>query len=104
MVSIARITDRGKTIEQYRAMGLVFLKNAISYGVLATLQTDPRTPEKLYALVTQDPGNDEIFALIQAVWASADGGRNCQRLAPPVAEGCTYPEMQIDASDSSVYV
>ncbi len=34
---------------------------------------------------------------------SWDTFRNWERLEPPVAGGCTYPEVQIDPSDSSVY-
>jgi hypothetical protein len=103
-VMIAKVTDRGESMEQYRAEGLVVVKGGVSYGVLATLKADPRPSAKLYALVTKDPGNDEIFALFQALWVSVDGGRNWERLEPPLADGCTYPEVQIDPSDSSVYV
>ena len=103
-VMIVKVTDRGESMEQYLAEGLVVVEDGISYGVLATLQADPRTPAKLYALVTQDPGNGEVFALFQALWVSEDGGQNWQRIEPPLAEGCLYPEMQIDPSDSSVLV
>ncbi len=75
-VMIAKVTDRGENMEQYPAEGLIVTKGGVSYGVLATLTADPRAPARLYALVTKDPGNDEIFALFQALWVSVDSGRN----------------------------
>ena len=103
-VMMVKVTDRGESMEQYRGEGLALVKGGISYGVLATVQADPRAPGRLYALATKDPGNGEIFALFQALWVSGDSGRNWERLEPPVAGGCLYPDAQIDPSDSSVYV
>ncbi|HTM51173.1 MAG TPA: sialidase family protein [Bryobacteraceae bacterium] len=103
-VMIAQVTNHGASMEIYRAEGLVVIKGGNSYGVLATVSADPRAPAKLYALVTKDPGNDEIFALFHALWVSLDGGRNWERLDPPLDSGCTYPEVQIDSSDSSLYL
>jgi photosystem II stability/assembly factor-like uncharacterized protein len=103
-VMIAKVTNRGGSMEQYRAEVLVVIKGGIYYGVLADLKADPRAPAKLYALVTTDPGNDEIFALFQALWVSVDGGRNWERVVPPLADGCLYPEVQIDPFDASVFV
>ena len=74
-------------MEQYRAEGLVVIKEGIYYAVLADLKADPRAPAKLYALVTTDPGNDEIFALFQALWVSVDGGRNWERRGPSWNDG-----------------
>jgi photosystem II stability/assembly factor-like uncharacterized protein len=102
-VTIVKVTDRGETMQQYPAEGLVVIKGGVYYGVLATLKADPHNAEKLYALVTANPGNDEIFARFQALWVSVDGGRNWERLEPPVGDGCLYPELQIDSFDSSVY-
>ena len=104
-VIIAKVTDRGQSIEKYRAEGLAVVQDATFIGFLTTLKADPLAPAKLYALVTNELCcTDDIFALFQALWVSVDGGRNWDRLEPPVADGCTYPEVQIDASDSSVYV
>ena len=104
-VIIAKVTDRGQSIEQYRAEGLAVVQDATFIGFLTTLKVDPLAPAKLYALVTKELCCiDDIFALFQAVWVSVDGGRNWERLEPPLADGCTYPEVQIDPSDSSVYL
>jgi hypothetical protein len=45
-----------------------------------------------------------IFVFFQAPWVSVDEGRNWFRLDPPLADGCTYPEMRIDPSDASIYL
>ncbi|HZO55187.1 MAG TPA: hypothetical protein VFB63_20935 [Bryobacteraceae bacterium] len=104
-VMIARVTDRGQTMEQYRAEGLAVVQDAAFIGFLTTLKADTLVPAKLYALVTKELCcTDDIFALFQALWMSVDGGRTWNRLEPPVADGCNYPEVEIDASDSSVYV
>jgi hypothetical protein len=102
---IAKVTDGGRGMEQYRADGLAVLQDATFIGFLTTLKTAPLAPGKLYALVTKELCcTDDIFALFQALWVSSDEGRNWVRLEPPVAEGCTYPEMQIDPSNSAIYV
>jgi hypothetical protein len=107
-VVIAKVTNHGESMEQYRAEELAVVKDGtfngfLTSGFLTTLKADPPAPGRLYALVTNDFA-DDVFALFQALWMSADGGRNWERLAPPVADGCSYPEMEIDRSDSSVYV
>jgi photosystem II stability/assembly factor-like uncharacterized protein len=107
-VMIAKVTNHGESMEQYRAEGLAVVKNGtfngfLTSGFLTTLKEDPLAPGRLYALVTSDFA-DDLFALFQALWVSVDGGRNWERLGPPIADGCGYPEMQIDRSDSSVYV
>jgi hypothetical protein len=103
-VIIAKVTDRGQSMQQYRAQGLAVEQDATFIGFLTTLKADPLAPAKLYALVTKELCcTDDIFALFQALWVSGDGGHNWDRLEPPVADGCTYPEVQI-ASDSSAYL
>jgi hypothetical protein len=104
-VVIERITERGAAMEEYVPEGLAVVQDGTYIGVLTTLQADPLAPGRLYGLVTAERCcTGDIFALYQALWRSDDGGRNWVRLAPPLSGSCTYPEMQVDASDSSVYV
>jgi photosystem II stability/assembly factor-like uncharacterized protein len=104
-VVIAKVTDFGRSLEQYSADGLAVWQDTTFTGSLTTLKTDPLSPARLYSLVTQELCcNGDIFALFQALWVSGDDGRNWARIEPPVPAGCTYPELQIDAHNSSVYV
>jgi len=104
-VMIAKVTDQGRWMEQYRAEGLAVLQDAAHIGFLTTLQADALTPAKLYALVTKELCcTDDIYALFQALWVSVDGGKNWEPLNLQLADGCTYPELQVDPSDSSVYL
>jgi photosystem II stability/assembly factor-like uncharacterized protein len=106
-VMIAKVTDRGERMEQYRAEGLVIdppqAGLGAAYASLVDFAAAPSAPSTLYALITNDYA-DDIYAFFQALWVSRDGGRNWERLAPPVANACGYPEIRIDPSDASVYL
>src|SRR6185369_10209483 len=68
-VMIAKVTDGGRGLEQYRADGLAVLQDASFIGFLTTLKAAPLAPGKLYALVTKELCcTDDIFALFQALW------------------------------------
>jgi len=106
-VIIARVTDRGQSMEQYRAEGLAIdppqAGLGSTYASLVDFAVAPSAPSNVYALVTNEYA-DDIYAFFQALWVSRDRGRNWERLAPPLATACAYPEMQIDPSDASVYL
>jgi uncharacterized protein (TIGR03437 family) len=103
---ITRVTNGGQTVEQYRAEGLTIEQGTVPNsfgGYLTRLAVDAAAPSRLYAVITNEL-NDDLYALFQALWVSADGGRNWRRLEPPVTPDCTYPQISIDPSDSAVYL
>jgi uncharacterized protein (TIGR03437 family) len=103
---ITRVTNGGRTVEQYRAEGLTIEQGTVPNslgGYLTRLAVDAAAPSRLYAVVTNDL-NLDIDAYFQALWVSTDGGRNWRRLEPPVTPDCTYPQISIDPSDSAVYL
>jgi photosystem II stability/assembly factor-like uncharacterized protein len=103
---ITRVTNGGRTVEQYRAEGLTIEQGAVPNslgGHLTRLAVDAAAPSRLYAVVTNEL-NLDIDAYFQALWVSTDGGRNWRRLEPPVTPDCTYPQISIDPSDSAVYL
>jgi hypothetical protein len=106
-VMIARVTNGGETMEQYRAEGLTIdppqTGLASTYAVLMDFVAAPSPTSTLYALITNEYA-DDISAFFQALWRSVDGGRYWTRLRPPVTRGCGYPEVQVDPSDAAVYL
>jgi uncharacterized protein (TIGR03437 family) len=102
--TITRIADSGQTVEQYRAEGLAILRGTASMssgGYWTRLAAAP--PARLYAIITHELA-DDLYAFFQALWVSADGGRNWRRLEPPLSPNCSYPDIWTDQSDSSVYL
>jgi uncharacterized protein (TIGR03437 family) len=107
VVSIAKVTDAGKVVEQYTAQGLTIETPPASlyswYAALIDLAVDAANRDRLYALVTSEYA-DDISAFFQALWRSDDGGRNWSRLEPPVTANCSYPQIHLDPSGAPLYL
>jgi hypothetical protein len=103
---ITKLTDGGQRVEQYRAEGLAITPPTATHSWLAFMTSfavDATAPSRLYAIITEDYA-DDLFAFFQALWVSADGGRNWRRLDPPLSPACAYPGIWIDPSDSAIYL